>query len=65
MARFYFVEILLGLESIHNNNILYRDFKPENIILDIYGHIRIADFGLSKPMGGEIKEKTFSFCGSP
>jgi serine/threonine protein kinase len=40
--------MLLGLEYIHRQNILYRDLKPENIFIDIDGHIRLADFGLSK-----------------
>lgn len=47
-AKFYFAEILLGLEHLHIMDIVYRDIKPENILLDIDGHIRIADFGLSK-----------------
>ena len=47
-AKFYFAEMLLGLEYIHNNNVLYRDLKPENIFIDIDGHIKLADFGLSK-----------------
>jgi serine/threonine protein kinase len=47
-ARFYFAEILLGLEYLHSKNVVYRDIKPENILIDIDGHIRIADFGLSK-----------------
>lgn len=47
-AKFYFAEILLGLEYIHNQNVLYRDLKPENIFIDIDGHIKLADFGLSK-----------------
>ena len=47
-AKFYFAEILLGLEHLHSLDIVYRDIKPENILLDIDGHIRIADFGLSK-----------------
>ena len=47
-ARFYFAEMLLGLEFIHDKNILYRDLKPENIFIDIDGHIKLADFGLSK-----------------
>ncbi|CAD8095504.1 unnamed protein product [Paramecium sonneborni] len=63
-ARFYIAEISLGLNEIHSLNILYRDIKPENILMDIQGHVRIADFGLSKP---EIsrEEKAYSFCGSP
>ena len=47
-AKFYFAEILLGLEYIHDQNVLYRDLKPENIFIDIDGHIKLADFGLSK-----------------
>jgi serine/threonine protein kinase len=47
-AKFYFSEILIGLEYLHSKNVVYRDIKPENILIDIDGHIRIADFGLSK-----------------
>lgn len=43
------IEILLGLQQVHKNGIVYRDFKPENILIDMEGHIRIADFGLAKP----------------
>jgi serum/glucocorticoid-regulated kinase 2 len=62
-AKFYFAEILLGLEHLHSLNIVYRDVKPENILLDIDGHIRIADFGLSKII--PPRQRSFSFCGSP
>ncbi len=47
-AKFYFSEILLGIEHLHAQNIVYRDIKPENILLDVDGHVKIADFGLSK-----------------
>jgi serine/threonine protein kinase len=47
-AKFYFSEILLGIEYLHSKHVVYRDIKPENILIDIDGHIRIADFGLSK-----------------
>jgi len=52
------------LQYLHNKKILYRDIKPENILMDIEGHIRIADFGLSKPNINE-DELAYSFCGSP
>lgn len=63
MAKFYFAEILLGLEFLHSKNIVYRDLKPENVLIDVDGHIKLADFGLSKIFKNE--ERSFSFCGSP
>ena len=49
---------------LHSMNIVYRDIKPENILIDIDGHVRIADFGLAKPNVGS-NEYAYSFCGSP
>ncbi len=43
------LQILKGLEYLHTNNILFRDIKLENILFDSDGHIKITDFGLSKP----------------
>ena len=40
---------MIILEHIHNKDIMHRDIKPENMLLDLDGHIRIGDFGLSKP----------------
>jgi serine/threonine protein kinase len=48
MARFYAAEVLLALEYLHLKNIIYRDLKPENVLVDSEGHIRLTDFGLSK-----------------
>lgn len=62
-AKFYFCEILLGIEYLHSKNVVYRDIKPENILFDIDGHIRIADFGLTKII--PLRAKSHSFCGSP
>lgn len=47
-SRFYICEILLGLEYLHSQGVLYRDLKPENCLLDGEGHLRLTDFGLSK-----------------
>lgn len=44
-------EILLALEYIHSLGVVYRDLKLENVLLDLDGHVRIADFGLSKLLG--------------
>ena len=53
---------MLGLEYIHNQNVLYRDLKPENIFIDINGHIKLADFGLSKVQKNDSLNETY--CGS-
>lgn len=63
-AKFIIAEIILAIEYLHEKNIIYRDLKPENVILDDEGYIKIIDFGLSK----EGKDEDFiakSFCGSP
>ena len=60
-AKFYFAEVLLGLEYLHSRNILYRDLKPENVLLDLDGHIRLTDFGLSKEESSSSAEKTEKF----
>lgn len=64
MATFYIVEVMEALEVLHNQNMLYRDLKPENILIGINGHVKLADFGLSKELrrGDEYSN---TFCGSP
>merc|ERR1719230_1407385 len=47
-CRFYTSEILLPIEYLHSLDIIYRDLQPENVLLDGSGHVKLADFGLSK-----------------
>jgi serine/threonine protein kinase len=61
-ARKYICEMILAIEALHKNMIIFRDLKPDNVVLDAEGHCRLADFGLSKE--GIYNNITESFCGS-
>ncbi|XP_027905272.1 serine/threonine-protein kinase tricorner-like [Vigna unguiculata] len=50
VARFYIAQSVLAIESIHKHNYIHRDIKPDNLLLDKYGHMKLSDFGLCKPL---------------
>ncbi|XP_014224856.1 ribosomal protein S6 kinase beta-1-like [Trichogramma pretiosum] len=62
-ASFFAAEIILALEYLHSNGIIYRDLKPENVLFDEYGHIKLTDFGLCKEkiLNDAV---THTFCGT-
>eukprot|EP01104_Vermistella_antarctica_P004365 TRINITY_DN1482_c0_g6_i1.p1 TRINITY_DN1482_c0_g6~~TRINITY_DN1482_c0_g6_i1.p1 ORF type:complete len:488 (+),score=142.70 TRINITY_DN1482_c0_g6_i1:88-1464(+) len=64
-VRFYCAEIVLGLEYLHNCGVLYRDLKPENLLLTDDGHICMTDFGISKEGLVSDDDRTATFCGTP
>ena len=47
-VRFYLAETLLAVESIHALNFIHRDLKPDNLLIDTRGHLKLSDFGLAK-----------------
>ena len=62
-AKFYICEVLLALENLHQRDIIFRDLKPDNVVLDEEGHCKLTDFGLSKE-GVNENQYAQSFCGS-
>jgi serine/threonine protein kinase len=63
VAKFYTAELVCALEALHANEIVYRDLKPENVLLDGKGHVKLTDFGFAK----QIKDKAtlWTLCGTP
>ncbi|KAF8337569.1 kinase-like domain-containing protein [Cantharellus anzutake] len=61
VTRFYLGCIVLALRYLHRYNIIYRDLKPENLLLDHRGYLRITDFGFAKV----VDDRTWTLCGTP
>lgn len=60
-ASFYAAQVALIFESLHAMDVIYRDLKPENLLLDKAGYLKITDFGFAK----RVEFKTYTLCGTP
>ena len=63
LAKFYFAQIVMCLEYLHSKNMVYRDLKPENVLVQSNGYLKMADFGFIKQLEGS--SRTYTFCGTP
>ncbi len=62
-AKFYTAQIAIALGYLHNSKVIYRDLKPENVLIGSDGYVMMADFGLARIRKEE--EDPNSFCGTP
>jgi serine/threonine protein kinase len=62
VARFFASEVLVALTFIHDRHHVYRDLKPENVLLEESGHLKLADMGFCKQL--MIGERTYTTCGT-
>ena len=60
-TKFYAASIVLAIQSLHQKDIVYRDLKPENLLLDQNGFLKITDFGFAKV----LTDRTWTLCGTP
>lgn len=65
MTKFYIAEMIIAISSVHNLNYIHRDIKPDNIVLDANGHIRLADFGSCLKLGPNGKVQSNVAVGTP
>lgn len=63
-AQFYTGSLVITIEALWDRNVVYRDLKPENVMLDAQGYLKLVDFGISKKLG-DAQSRTFTMVGTP
>jgi cGMP-dependent protein kinase len=61
-TRFYAATVVYAFSTLHAKKIAYRDLKPENLVMDSTGYVKLVDFGLAKQL---LSGKTWTLCGTP
>ncbi|KAA1137322.1 serine/threonine protein kinase, AGC [Puccinia graminis f. sp. tritici] len=61
VARFYGANVVLAFQGLHELDIIYRDLKPENLLLSLNGYLKLTDFGFAK----KVPDRTWTLCGTP
>ena len=69
-TKFYAGQVILAIEFLHSKMIVFRDIKPENILVDERGYLKLADFGLAHQFiftgqNALCPNRTFTYCGTP
>jgi len=60
-AKFYASHVIMAIEYLHERSIVYRDLKPENLLIDPQGYLKMVDFGFAKV----VTDRTYTLCGTP
>jgi serine/threonine protein kinase len=63
-VTYYSSEIVVALETLHTMHVIYRDLKPENVMIDKTGHIKLIDFGFAKQLDAKRNFRTSTNCGT-
>uniref|UniRef100_H2YN13 cGMP-dependent protein kinase n=1 Tax=Ciona savignyi TaxID=51511 RepID=H2YN13_CIOSA len=64
-SRFYTACVVEALSFLHSGGVVFRDLKPENLVLDRQGYCKLTDFGFAKKLSNRSHLKTYTFCGTP